>query len=227
MKLAIFDIDGTLTATSKVDESCYARAFQDEFGIDLRDFDYSAVQHFTDSGIMDQIFLEERGRKPNTSEITAVQRCFIHLLKDAFGRDPEQFRPLHGAVEMLAQLQKSGEWAIAFATGCWQQSAHLKLDSAGFDWQGLPLAHSDATPDRQDICRTAIGLAEQTWQAQFDKKVYIGDGLWDLRTANALGLGFIGIDFENHHASLAEAGADTIIGDYRDYTHFAALLNAA
>ncbi|MHC5724190.1 MAG: hypothetical protein ACYTXY_08540 [Nostoc sp.] len=33
MQLVIFDIDGTLTNTYKIDENCFVRAFALEFGI--------------------------------------------------------------------------------------------------------------------------------------------------------------------------------------------------
>ena len=34
MHLVIFDIDGTLTETMKVDEECFVRSFNDVFGFD-------------------------------------------------------------------------------------------------------------------------------------------------------------------------------------------------
>jgi len=36
MKLAIFDLDGTLTATTAIDDYCFAKAFLDEFGFAIR-----------------------------------------------------------------------------------------------------------------------------------------------------------------------------------------------
>lgn len=35
MILAVFDIDGTLTDTSKIDAACYVQAFQETFGIPM------------------------------------------------------------------------------------------------------------------------------------------------------------------------------------------------
>ena len=38
MRLVIFDVDGTLTATTKADEECFVRSFEDVFGF--------VTQHF-------------------------------------------------------------------------------------------------------------------------------------------------------------------------------------
>ena len=43
MHLVMFDIDGTLTETMKVDEECFVRSFEDVFGFVNIDTDWSAL----------------------------------------------------------------------------------------------------------------------------------------------------------------------------------------
>jgi hypothetical protein len=56
MHLVMFDIDGTLTETMKVDEECFVRSFKDVFDFADIDTDWSHYPRTTDSGIFDDIF---------------------------------------------------------------------------------------------------------------------------------------------------------------------------
>ncbi len=72
MKLAVFDIDGTLARTRLIDETCYARAFMREFGFDGIEGSTAAYQHSTDSGIAIEIFHARLGRDPEADELARV-----------------------------------------------------------------------------------------------------------------------------------------------------------
>jgi beta-phosphoglucomutase-like phosphatase (HAD superfamily) len=47
MHLVMFDIDGTLTETMKVDEECFVRSFAEVFGFTDIDADWSHYPHVT------------------------------------------------------------------------------------------------------------------------------------------------------------------------------------
>src|SRR2546425_12228616 len=55
MHLVMFDIDGTLTETLKVDEECFVRSFKDVFGFADLDTDWSHYPRTTDSGIFHEV----------------------------------------------------------------------------------------------------------------------------------------------------------------------------
>ena len=55
MHLVMFDIDGTLTQTMKIDEECFVRSFKDVFGFADIDTDWSRYPHTTDSGIFHDV----------------------------------------------------------------------------------------------------------------------------------------------------------------------------
>ncbi|MGH7457378.1 MAG: HAD family hydrolase, partial [bacterium] len=127
MKLAIFDIDGTLTQTNHVDSICFVQALADEFGIDAIDTNWANYPHTTDSGIMRHIFLERFARLPSTQERARFRRRFVNLLEAARAKAPESFHEVPGATAALQRLRANADWVVAIATGGWRVSALFKL----------------------------------------------------------------------------------------------------
>ncbi len=70
MHLVMFDIDGTLTETMKVDEECFVRSFKDVFGFADIDTDWSHYPRTTDSGIFHDVFTARIGRSPTAQEVS-------------------------------------------------------------------------------------------------------------------------------------------------------------
>jgi beta-phosphoglucomutase-like phosphatase (HAD superfamily) len=73
MKLAIFDIDGTLTQTNDIDTQCYVKAFAEEFQITGINTNWSDYGHTTDSAISIQIFQDFWGRAPKEEELLKLK----------------------------------------------------------------------------------------------------------------------------------------------------------
>jgi beta-phosphoglucomutase-like phosphatase (HAD superfamily) len=71
MKLAIFDIDGTLTETNKVDNECFVKAFADSHNITGIETDWTRYKHVTDSGIALEIFNERL-------DVRRTKKIFLH-----------------------------------------------------------------------------------------------------------------------------------------------------
>jgi phosphoglycolate phosphatase-like HAD superfamily hydrolase len=125
-------------------------------------------------------------------------------------------------------LQEESNWAVAIATGCWQASAQFKLTQAAIPFAHLPLAHSDQLLAREDILFDALAQAEAHYQTTFERVVYIGDGLWDVRATRNVKMPFVGIaQREDRAAQLKAAGATQILRNFNDYPLFlSALLTA-
>ncbi len=229
MNLAIFDIDGTLTATSSVDCECYVSAFKEVFGLEIQNSNWERFTHYTDSGIMAQVFQEAYNRLPSADEHAKIRQEFARRLQQAYKSQPERFPAITGSTSMLQRLAKEPDWKLALATGCWRVSAEFKLNMAGFEGDGIPLSTCDEVIDREAIMQNAVKLAREAYGIKaFDKIVYIGDGIWDVKASRKLGFGFVGIEYENHHQSrLENAGAPVIISDYNDYDLFIELLRTA
>jgi beta-phosphoglucomutase-like phosphatase (HAD superfamily) len=223
MKLAIFDIDGTLTKTNEIDSECFLKAFALEFGITKINTNWANYGHTTDSGITLQIFQEFLGRIPQSDELSRLQNRFVQLLQER-----SLFQQTPGASAILQQLAETQDWAIALATGGWYASASIKLDKAQLNVAQYPIASADDGISHEDIVKTAISRAKALYSesSDFEKIVCIGDGIWDVLTAVQLQLAFVGVANGEKKIILQDAGVEQIIQDFVSDDFFQAL-NAA
>ena len=129
---------------------------------------------------------------------------------------------------MLDRLIARDDVVAALATGGWRASAELKLRRSGLDVFDLPLATSDDDVSREAIMRIARERSAARHQDDsFDVQIYVGDGVWDARSARALGLSFIGVaEGEQAHRLLAE-GARAVVKDYTDLESFLRTVQSA
>jgi phosphoglycolate phosphatase-like HAD superfamily hydrolase len=228
MKLVIFDIDGTLTNTNRVDGECFVQAFADLYGVTDINTNWADYPHATDSGITLQIFQQRWGRAPVPSEVTSLKRSFVSFMQSQFSIDPTLFEEIPGAASTLDRLRQGTEWAVAIATGCWSESAEMKLKAAGIFAGGIPMACADDSLSREEILRAAVSKGQAHYgQGDFERIVSIGDGVWDVRTALHLNFAFIGIGSGEHEKLLRTTGATYVIGDYSNFEQVVQGLNEA
>lgn len=186
MKTIILDIDGTLVDSMGVDPKLYFSSIEQVLGsVSLRDLnDYD---HVTDSGILGQI-LEDNGFS-DVGELTAsVKAVFMEGLNSHI-KEIGSFPVIDGAVQFVERIRASTDTRIAIATGCWRESALLKLRTAGFNIEGVPVATSDDWPSRVEIMRSALQMAGSDAGAV----TYFGDAEWDQRACHDLGWSFVAV----------------------------------
>ena len=218
MQLAIFDIDGTLTHSNEIDNRCFIQAFADEFGITTSFAEWQDCPHITDSGLTHFILARYFGREPLTTESARIEQRFMQLLAAAVAAEPHALPPLSGASTALDRLQREANWQVAIATGCWSASAQFKLRHAQINFDSIPTATADAHHAREAILSDALLQAESFYQTVFDRVVYVGDALWDVRTTRNLNWPFVGVGGTRRAETLRNAGASHIIPDFKDYT---------
>ncbi|MCW3464141.1 HAD family hydrolase [Chitinophaga nivalis] len=197
MKYIIFDIDGTLTDTTEIDDHCFTRALSDTFGFQQFETNYGHYENTTDSGIIDQLFRERNGRTYTLAEREAFITHFCVLLEQSYAQDPHHFREIRKAGKILTTLCRQETVSIGLATGGWRQSALFKLQCAGIDITGCAAASfaQDAIARRDIIGHTIRQLNEKNrYEAPLSDIIYVGDGKWDYQATCQLGIGFIGID---------------------------------
>ena len=215
MKLVILDIDGTLTATNHVDTDCFVSAFTHCFGVAVIETDWALYPHATDSGIMQELFIEHFGRGPSQQEIAQMRECFLEQLHQVRTESQSAFAPIDGAADFLAALQCHG-WVPVIATGCWAPSARLKLEAADLPTT-YPLASSEDGVSRETILRKAIVMAQHFYGThEFSRVVSVGDGVWDVKTAQTLSLPFTGVARGPDADRLQELGASHVLPDFVD-----------
>jgi phosphoglycolate phosphatase-like HAD superfamily hydrolase len=182
----IFDIDGTLVDSMGVDPKLYYSSIEQVLGpVRLRDLnDYD---HVTDSGILGQI-IQENGF-PGADELAAaVKAQFMEALNRHID-DAGSFPVIDGAVQFIDRIRRSTDTRIAIATGCWRESALLKLQTSGFNIEGIPVATSDDSPSRVEIMRSALRMTDCTPGTV----TYFGDAEWDQRACDDLGWNFVAV----------------------------------
>jgi len=137
-RLAILDIDGTLTDTIEVDDECFRRAMALALGVPASVIDWADAPHITDTGICYWLFERHREQQPSSLEVAAAKAEFLRLLESEAGTRPHRFTPVAGGRDVLSHLAQDG-WSIALATGAWGASARIKLASC-FAWRSIGLA---------------------------------------------------------------------------------------
>lgn len=225
MILVIFDIDGTLLDTSGVDDECLVKAMEMVFGINVTNCNWDEYPNATDSGVMNEIVRRKLGRSPDDSETRLFIDAFVGLLDDYHQEDPEMFREINGATQMLDHLLARNDCRTALATGGWKASAKLKLFRAGLPVDGIPMATADDSTVREQIVQKSIVRARTQYGVDnFTRIISVGDGPWDVKAARHLKLPFIGVGSDH---SLGPLGAEYLIEDFSDLNVFLELLEAA
>lgn len=226
MLLVMFDVDGTLTESSALDSAIFLDAVCEVFGFrDISD-DWSIYRDVTSAGVVREIVQTRLSRLPTDEEAIQMQACFNKLLRAQVAKTGVQLIP--GAAEVLTRLARSpNEYAVALASGNWRETVRFMLAAAGLSMAEMPGAFSDDDFTREGICRASRQRAEERCGRPIPKVVYVGDGVWDVRTSRALGYGFVGIGRGLSPAKLRAAGAVEILPDFEDTEAFLAAVGRA
>jgi beta-phosphoglucomutase-like phosphatase (HAD superfamily) len=180
----MFDIDGTLIESYDFDSECFTEAVKEVTGLEI-DTDWARYKHVTDTGILNEFFNENNIE--NTNEVTENIKCaFLAKIQNRI--DEESINEINGASEFITKLKELDDVVISFATGGWLESAVLKLESAGIDISGIPIASSNDHHSRIEIMKIAEQRAIKESRLSF---TYFGDGSWDLKACKELGVNFV------------------------------------
>jgi phosphoglycolate phosphatase-like HAD superfamily hydrolase len=224
-KLVIFDVDGTLVKSVKVDTLCFVQSIEDLFGIKNIDTRWHRYKTATDSGIFEDIFEKAFSRKPTSYEIHRHIERFTKLLKEQFQEDKNLFKEVPGSQRILAKLKVHPTWKAAIATGGWRKSTVLKLSFANIDFKELPFVTASDEKIREDIVRKCINNSKKHYALNhFDKIVSVGDTTWDIRTAYNLKIGFVGL---NEPSVFSGVNGCLSTKNYNEYEVFMTLLENA
>ena len=223
-RLAVFDIDGTLTDTNSVDDECYVQAVAETLGLDPQSLDWSDAPEITDAALL-RWLAERHARALAPTHEPAILSRFLELLRHHLASTPSRFRPISGAPLVRAALEHRG-WHVALATGGWAASARLKLAAIGFDTTALVVVTASDALTRREIVQLALHKATEQY-GSVDRVVSIGDAVWDVHTAAAVGWPFVGVASGGRADRLRARGAATILPDLADVSALCAALDAA
>lgn len=180
----IFDIDDTLLHSMADDDRLYRQAIRDELGEVRFRNSLAEYEHVSDTGILREVLSDNGVGEPDRYFVAIRERFLASLRQHVEQQGP--FREIDGARAVLDRLRGSVRHSVALATGCWRESAELKLRTAGFEVDELPLATADDSAERVGIMLHALGSLD----GRFESVTYYGDGVWDQRACRQLGWEF-------------------------------------
>lgn len=209
-KLLIFDIDGTLIDSVSGYHEVIINAMTD-LGIEGIDPNFNNLKHHTDSYALKYNYENFFNKELPVSLLDQFENLIVKYLK----QEPKTIA-IKGVANVLNQL-KNSEYAIAFATGSLQESAIYKMNSAGLEMDAAVLATSKTSFSREGFVLEAIEKAKSYYNVtEFEQIISVGDGIWDLKTAQNLSIEFIGIGAKNK----AAMEANEMQHWFEDFTDF-------
>ena len=187
MKAIVFDVDGTLIESMSIDSELYFSSINSVLGpVNIRE-DLSDYDNVTDSGILAQL-IDDNGFSSKDEVAESIQAIFVESLRKHI-QTVGPFPAIEGAIQMVDKVRHSANTRIAIATGGWRRSALLKLESTGFNIDGIPVATCDNSPSRIEIMRTALSRIGN----DFESVTYFGDAEWDRQSCQNLGWNFVAV----------------------------------
>lgn len=208
--LIVFDIDGTLTDSVIQHQKAFTETLL-EIGVSEINSEFKSFKHHTDSFIAKEIY-EYNQKKPFSKEkMNQFENGLFKRIQSL------KFIEIKGAKELIEKLQKGTEFGICFATGSLRKPAEHKLNSIGIEFKEWQLVASDNIYERESIVEKAIMNSFDNYAVEkFNRIISVGDGLWDLVTAENLRLEFIGVG-ETNRALLIKKGAIKVLKDLTEF----------
>ncbi|WP_196892447.1 HAD family hydrolase [Aureivirga marina] len=187
MKLIVFDIDGTLTDSIPIYKKIYREVIA-SLGIENYNKDFDGYKHHSDAYIAKEIYETATGKTFTKEKLNELENLLYEKITHY------DFQEIKGAKEVIEHLRKDKTIGICFATGSLEKTAAYRLKCIGIDFQDGELVGSNNFYAREEIVSKAIENAKEIYKVDlFEEIISVGDGLWDLKTANNLKIDFIGI----------------------------------
>lgn len=213
MKLALFDIDGTLIHTGGAGKRAFSQAMEDILGVP------DALSQVRLDGKTDLLILEEalthsgRSEPVTPVQLDALYQCYVGLLEQELQADLASYLILPGVEELLDRLHGEGGVAVGLATGNLELGARVKLAPGNlnryFNFGGFG---SDAA-SRTELIQAGIRrAAEAHGVEEFDSVVVLGDTPQDILHGKAAGARVVAVATGFYsRAQLAEFAPDLLV----------------
>lgn len=210
MRLAIFDVDGTLVDSQAMIAASLTAAFEAE-GL-------AVPERGRMMSIVGLSLVDAMAALAPDQEATAHERLAA-AYKEAFwqhranGEHTESLFP--GAEDLLAKLRARGDVTLGIATGKSRRGVAHLIEKHGWDGWFATVQTSDDHPSKPHPSMVVTALAETGLAPA--AAIMIGDTSFDIEMARAAGVGAAGVAWGNHKpAELTKAGAHTIANDFNE-----------
>ena len=219
MILIIFDVDGTLVRSNKVDSRCFAATYEKVYGLPFPTIDWKQYPHVTDTTIFNTVIQSHFQRSAQEEEVRVFQEVFVDTIAKRRQTHPHEFDQVAGARQMLEYLLAQDDFVVGIATGGWERPARLKLNHFSIPFDELFFSGADGKWTREAIIGNVVDQAvKQT--GPFRKIVYIGDAIWDVTTTRRMKMDFVGVRWQDDREVLEQVGARQVVQNYLDRAAF-------
>lgn len=210
MRLAIFDVDGTLVDSSAMIAASLTSAFTAEgLAVPERERMMSIVGLSLLDAMKALAPLEEHAMHERLG--AAYKQAFWE--NRAKGNHTEHL--FDGALELLAKLRAQDGVLLGIATGKSRRGVDHLIATHGLEGWFSTIQTSDNNPSKPHPSMIVTALAETG--AEPSAAIMIGDTSYDIAMARAAGVGAAGVAWGNHPTSeLTRAGAHTISNDFKE-----------
>lgn len=210
----LFDIDGTLLFSNKIDSQCFAESYEAIFGEEFPSIDWRQYPHVTDHVIFRTVFQQHFYRLPTANERSHFEQHYVERLQHERRVQPEAFQEVPGAAACWQALSQDDRFVLGIATGGWRTPAQVKLSHVGIHPIPDYAAYANNMEQRDHILQSAIEQAQADYD--IESVVYLGDALWDVVTTRQMNIPFIGVRREGDNEVLHREGVDIILNHYKD-----------
>ena len=210
MKLAIFDVDGTLVDSRAIIAASLTTAFRAEgLPVPERDRMLSIVG----------LSLVEAMKALVPEEDHAVHERLGAAYKQAFwehrSRGEHTEGLFEGAHDLLSRLRERGDVLLGIATGKSRRGVAHLIETHGFHGWFATIQTADDHPSKPHPSMIVTALSETGLDPS--AAIMIGDTSYDIAMARAAGAWAAGVAWGNHPADeLTKAGAHTISNDFNE-----------
>ena len=210
MKLAIFDIDGTLVDSRAMITASLTAAFATErLAVPAQERLLSIVG----LSLVDAMRVLAPGEEAQRHEqLAAAYKAAFWKYREDNAHAETLFA---GALEILKNLRAQEDVVLGIATGKSRRGVAHLLEKHGFDGWFATIQTSDTNPSKPHPSMVTEALAETGVEPR--GAIVIGDTSFDIEMAREAGVGAIGVSWGNHpRTELERAGAHHIVNDFNE-----------
>lgn len=210
MRLAIFDVDGTLVDSGAMIAASLTSAFKAE-GLPVPERD--RLMSIVGLSLLDAMkaLAPEQEHAEHERLAAAYKEAFWE--NRAKGQHMEHL--FEGALDLLVRLRAREDVVLGIATGKTRRGVDHLFERLGFEDWFTTVQTSDDHPSKPHPSMIVTALAETGLDAS--AAIMIGDTSYDIAMARAAGVGAAGVSWGNHATDeLTRAGAHTISNDFKE-----------